>query len=65
MIEEVRGERMELLERRKIQYDGVHRRFNLEQLSPRAMLLKISGTDVCEFRFRRSNRPRKGSGFHV
>jgi hypothetical protein len=40
---------MELLERRKIQYDGVHCRFDLEQLSPRAMLLKISGTDVGEF----------------
>lgn len=40
---------MELLERRKIQYDGVHCRFDLEQLSPRAMVLKISGTDVGEF----------------
>jgi len=43
------GERMELLERRKIQYDGVHCRFDLEQLSPGAMVLKISGTDVGEF----------------
>jgi hypothetical protein len=48
MIEDVGGG-MELLERRKIQYDGVHCRFDLEQLSPRAMVLKISGTDVGEF----------------
>jgi hypothetical protein len=40
---------MELLERRKIQHDGVHCRFDLEQLSPRAMVLNISGTDVGEF----------------